>query len=178
LLQRLPKLIHVPGAQGQMEQGFAEIVQWIARESASRQLGAEVILNRLTEMLFIQVIRLWIEGQDRAGDGWAGALRDQPVSTALGLIHHSPQRKWTVQELAQAAGLSRAAFSARFTQTVGEPPLTYLTRWRMLKATGLLKNEVGMETIAEQLGYESEAAFRKAFKRELGIPPAHYRRFG
>jgi AraC-like DNA-binding protein len=106
------------------------------------------------------------------------ALRDQPISAALGLIHQSPAHKWTVNELAEAVALSRSAFSARFTELVGEPPMTYLTRWRMLRATRLLKNEVSMETIAELLGYESEAAFRKAFKREIGIPPAQYRRLG
>jgi AraC-like DNA-binding protein len=178
LFHRLPKLIHIRGAQGRMEQGFADIVRLIARESASQQLGVEVVLNRLTELLFIQVIRLWIDQQAEASVGWVGALRDQPISAALGLIHQSPAHKWTVKELAEAAALSRSAFSARFTELVGEPPMTYLTRWRMLRATRLLKNEVRMETIAELLGYESEAAFRKAFKREIGIPPAQYRRLG
>lgn len=106
-----------------------------------------------------------------------GALGDQPISAALGLIHQSPARKWTVKDLAEAVALSRSAFSARFTELVGEPPMTYLTRWRMIRATRLLKNEVRMETIAELLGYESEAAFHKAFKREIGMPPAQYRRF-
>ena len=178
LLHRLPKLIHIGGAQGRMDQGLGGIVQLIARESASRQPGTEIMLKRLTELLFIQVVRLWIDGQEEAPGGWAGALRDQPVSTALDLIHREPERRWTVKELAEAAALSRSAFSARFTELVGEPPLTYLTRWRMLRATRLLKSEVRMETVAEQLGYESEAAFRKAFKREVGIPPAKYRRFG
>jgi len=178
LLHRLPELIHIPGAQGRIDQGCADIVRLIARESALRQLGAEVVLNRLTELLFIQVIRLWIDQQAEASVGWIAALRDQPISTALGLIHQSPDHKWTVNELAEAVALSRSAFSARFTELVGEPPLTYLTRWRMLKATRLLKNEVRMETIAELLGYESEAALRKAFKREIGIPPAQYRRLG
>lgn len=176
LLHRLPKLIHIRGAQGQVERSFADIVSLMARESASQQLGAEVMLNRLAELLFIQVIRLWIDQQAKASVGWVGALRDQPISAALGLIHQSPERKWTVKELADAAALSRSAFSARFTELVGEPPLTYLTRWRMLRATCLLKNDVGMETIADRLGYESEAAFRKAFKREIGVPPAQYRK--
>jgi AraC-like DNA-binding protein len=176
LLHRLPRLIHIRPAQGRMAQGFADIVRMIARESATHQPGSEVMLNRLTELLFIQVIRLWIDQQANASLGWVGALRDQPISTALGLIHQSPARKWTVKELADAAALSRSAFSARFTELVGEPPLAYLTRWRMLRATRLLKNEVSMGTIAELLGYESEAAFRKAFKREIGIPPAQYRR--
>ncbi len=176
LLQRLPKLVHIRGAQGRMEQGFADIVNFMARESASQQLGSEVMLNRLTELLFIQVIRLWIDQEAKGSVGWVGALRDQPISAALGLIHQSPERRWKVQELAEAAALSRSAFSARFTELVGEPPLTYLTRWRMLRATRLLKNDVSMNLIADQLGYESEAAFRKAFKREIGIPPAQYRR--
>ena len=178
LLHRLPKLIHIPGAQGRMAPGFADIVRLIARESASPQPGAEVVLRRLTELLFIQVIRLWIDQQAEASVGWVGALRDQPISAALGLIHQSPEYRWTVKELAEAAALSRSAFSARFSELVGEPPLTYLTRWRMLRATRLLKNEVRMETIAELLGYESEAAFRKAFKREVGLPPARYRKLG
>ncbi|MCI0708800.1 MAG: AraC family transcriptional regulator [Chloroflexi bacterium] len=176
LLHRLPRLIHVSGAR--MEQGFADIVRLIARESASQQPGAEVMLRRLTELLFIQVIRLWIDQQAEGSVGWVGALRDQPISTALGLIHESPARKWTVKELAEEVALSRSAFSARFTELVGEPPMTYLTRWRMLRATRLLKNEVRMEIIAELLGYESEVAFRKAFKREIGIPPAQYRKLG
>ena len=178
LLHRLPKLIHIGGAQGRMEQGFADIVRLIARESASEQPGTQVMLRRLTELLFIQVIRLWIAQQAEASVGWVRALRDQPISAALGLIHQSPERNWTVKELADAAALSRSAFSARFTQLVGEPPMAYLTRWRMLRAQRLLKNKVSMETIAELLGYESEAAFRKAFKREIGIPPARYRKLG
>lgn len=177
LLHRLPKLIHIDGAQGRMKQGFADIVRLIARESASQRPGAEIMLRRLTELLFIQVIRLWI-GQQAEASGWVGALRDQPISTALGLIHESPARKWTVQELAEAVALSRSAFSARFTELVGEPPMTYLTRWRMLRASRLLKNEASIETIAELVGYGSEAAFRKAFKREIGMPPGQYRKLG
>lgn len=178
LLHRLPKLIHIRGAQGRLQEGFADIVKIIARESASTQPGAEVMLKRLTELLFIQVIRLWITQQAEGSVGWVGALRDQPISTALGLIHQSPERRWTVLDLAEEAALSRSAFSARFSDLVGEPPMAYLTRWRMLKATRLLKNEVPMDTIAERIGYESEAAFRKAFKREIGIPPAQYRKLG
>jgi AraC-like DNA-binding protein len=178
LLNRLPKLMHIHGAEGRVEESFADLVRMIARESASAQPGAEVMLRRLTELLFIQVIRRWTEQQADVAGGWVGALRDQPISVALELIHQSPEHSWTVQELAEAAALSRSAFSARFSELVGEPPMTYLTRWRMLRATRLLKNEVRMETIAEQLGYESEAAFRKAFKREIGMPPAQYRRMG
>ena len=176
LLHRLPQLIHIPGAQVRMDKGFADLVRFIARESASQQPGAQVMLRRLTELLFIQVIRLWIDQQAEMSVGWVGALRDQPINSALSLIHESPERQWKVNDLAKVAALSRSAFSARFTELVGEPPMTYLTRWRMLRATRLLKNEVRMETIAERLGYKSEVAFRKAFKREVGIPPAQYRK--
>jgi len=176
LLHRLPKFIHIHGTQGRMEQGFADIIALITRESASQQLGTEIMLRRLTELLFIQVIRFWITQQTEENTGWISALQDQPISAALNLIHQSPEFKWTVKELAAAATLSRSAFSARFTELVGEPPIAYLTRWRMLKATRLLKNEVRVETIADLLGYESEVAFRKAFKREIGIPPAKYRK--
>jgi AraC-like DNA-binding protein len=178
LLHRLPKLIHIRGAQGQLEQSFGDIVGLIAREAASQSPGAEVMLRRLTELLFIQVLRLWLDQQAQASFGLVEALRDQPISTALGLIHHSPEHPWKVKELAEASGLSRSAFSAHFTEVVGEPPLTYLTRWRMLRATRLLKNEVGTQSIAERLGYESQAAFSKAFKREIGLPPAQYRKRG
>jgi AraC-like DNA-binding protein len=178
LLYRLPKLIHIPGTQGRLERSFDDIMRLIAWESASQQPGTEVMLRRLTELLFIQIIRLWIDQQAEVSVGWVAALRDQPISAALGLIHQSPERRWKVQDLANVAALSRSAFSARFTELVGEPPMTYLTRWRMLRATRLLKNEVRMETIAELLGYQSEVAFRKAFKREIGIPPAQYRKLG
>src|SRR5260221_6060653 len=171
LLHSLPKVIHIPAEQGRTVQGFAEIVQLIAREAATPRLGAEVMLRRLTELLFIHVIRIWIEQQAASSRGWGAALRDQPISTALGLIHHSPERGWKVEELAEAVAPSRSAFSARFTPLVGGPPITYLTPWRMHRATRLLKNDVQMETNAELLGYGSEGAFCKAFKREVGMPP-------
>ncbi len=178
LLQGLPNVIHIPGEQGRMVQGLANIVNLITSESTSRQAGTEAMLRRLTEMLFIQVIRVWIDQQAEASGGWLNALRDQPISTALGLIHQSPERGWKVEELADAVALSRSAFSSRFTHLVGEPPMKYLTRWRMHLATRLLKKEREMEKIAQQLGYASEVAFRKAFKREVGIPPATYRKLG
>ncbi len=178
LLQSLPDVIHIPGEQGRMVQSFANIVSLITYESVSRQAGTAVMLRRLTEMLFIQVIRFWIEQQAEASGGWLAALRDQQINTALGLIHQSPERGWKVEELAEAVALSRSAFSSRFTRLVGEPPMKYLTRWRMQMATHLLKKDVEIEKIARQLGYASEVAFRKAFKREVGIPPAQYRKRG
>ena len=178
LLHSLPNVIHVPAQQGQIAPGFSQIVDMIAREAAAPRLGTEVMLRRLTELLFIHVIRIWVEQQAADARGWLAALHDQSISTALGLLHQSPERAWKVEELAAAAALSRPVFSARFTRLVGEPPIKYLTRWRMHRATRLLTSNIEVEKIAELLGYESEAAFRKAFKREVGIPPAKYRKFG
>jgi AraC-like DNA-binding protein len=177
-LHSLPKVIHIPAEQGRTAQGFAEIVQLIACEAATPRLGTEVMLRRLTELLFIHVIRIWVEQQAASSRGWVAALGDQSISTALGLIHQSPERGWKVEELAEAVALSRSVFSARFTRLVGEPPIKYLTHWRMHRATRLLKDNVEVEKIAELLGYESEVAFHKAFKREVGMPPARYRKLG
>ena len=178
LLHSLPNVIHIPAQHGQIAPGFREIVELIAREAAAPRLGSEVMLRRLTELLFIQIVRVWVQQQAGAARGWLAALHDEPIGTALALLHGSPERAWKVEELAAAVALSRPVFSARFTRLVGEPPIKYLTRWRMHKATRLLKNNVEVEKIAEALGYESEVAFRKAFKREVGVPPARYRKAG
>jgi transcriptional regulator GlxA family with amidase domain len=150
----------------------------IAQEAATPRPGADMMLRRLTELLFVHVIRIWVERQSETSTGWLAALHDQAISTALGLIDRAPERGWKVEELAAAAGLSRAVFSARFTRLVGEPPMTYLTHWRMRRATRLLKNNVEVGKIATLLGYGSEVAFRKAFAREIGVPPARYRKSG
>lgn len=176
LLKGLPKIIHIPGENGIMNGSFPEIVNLIARESTGRQSGSEVMLRRLTEMLFIQVIRIWLEQTGPTTGGRLDALRDPALSAALGLIHDNPGRAWKVEELAEEVSLSRSEFSARFTRLVGEPPMKYVTRWRMQRASKMVKNGVGLGVIAENMGYESEAAFRKAFKREVGLPPALYRK--
>ncbi|HEX7734356.1 MAG TPA: AraC family transcriptional regulator [Ktedonobacteraceae bacterium] len=178
LLGSLPKVIHIPAEQGRTVPGFAEIVQLIAREATTPRLGTQVMLRRLTELLFIHVIRAWVEQQEASTTGWVAALRDPSISTALGLIHQAPEQRWTVEELASSVALSRSVFSARFTHLVGEPPITYLTRWRMSRATRLLKDNVEIEKIAALLGYESAVAFHKAFKREVGMTPARYRKLG
>jgi AraC-like DNA-binding protein len=176
LLRCLPRLIHIPGQQGRSPEGISDIVGLIARESAARRAGSEVMLRRLTEMLFISVVRAWVEQPAPAGTGWLAALADRPIGTALGLVHQHPEHPWQVQELADGVGLSRSAFSARFTRLVGEPPMTYLTRWRMRRAERLLDEGVPVDRIAHRLGYASAPAFRKAFRRDTGVPPAAYRR--
>ena len=178
LLQFLPNVIHIPGEQGRLMPQFAALMSLIASEAASLQVGSDAVLRRLCELLFLQVIRAWINQQTGSSGGWLAALRDQSISTALSLMHRSPEHSWKVEELADAVALSRSAFFSRFTHLVGEPPLKYLTRWRMSRARQLLKQGVAVEQIADHLGYTSEVAFRKAFKREIGIPPAEYRKLG
>lgn len=178
LLHSLPEVIHIPAEQGRTVPGFAEIVQLIAHEATTPRLGTQVMLRRFTELLFIHVIRAWVEQQTTSARGWIAALRDPSISTALGLIHQAPEHGWKVEELAEAVALSRSVFSARFTRLVGEPPITYLACWRMSRATRLLKDNVEIAKIATLLGYESPVAFHKAFKREIGMTPARYRKRG
>jgi AraC-like DNA-binding protein len=175
LLRLLPRLVHISPTRTDVPDGFTDIVKLIALESANPRAGTDVILRRLTELLFIQSIRAWIGHQAAPSSGWLGALQDQAIGGALAMIHRAPERPWKVEELADAVRLSRSAFSARFTRLVGEPPIRYLTRWRMHHATRLLAGGVKVHRIAHQLGYDSEAAFRRAFRREIGTPPASYR---
>jgi AraC-like DNA-binding protein len=178
LLHSLPNVIYIPAEQGRAAPGFTEIVQLIAHEAVTPRLGGDVMLRRLTELLFIHIIRVWAETQAQTANGWLAALQDQAVSEALGLIHQAPERAWKVEELAAEVGLSRAVFSARFTRLVGEPPMKYLVHWRMRRAARMLKNHVEVSKIATLLGYGSEVAFRKAFAREMGMPPARFRKHG
>ncbi len=177
LLSLLPPLIHVPGSQGRAVDGLEPALRFLADEARQGRPGAETVISRLTGVIFVQAVRAWTERQPEGQGGWLGALRDRHVGAALGLIHREPGRDWTVAALAAQAGLSRSSFSARFTRLVGEPPLSYLTRWRMHLAAGWLRHEdAALAELAERAGYESEAAFSKAFKRRYGIAPGAYRR--
>ena len=134
-------------------------------------------MGRLTDILFIQVVRSYIEQLNGHGGGWLRALRDPHVSKALAAVHAEPSRPWTVAELARTAGVSRTVLARRFHELVGEPPLQYLTRWRMQKATeDLTQSARPLIEVAERAGYGSEAAFSRVFKRVMGTPPATYRR--
>ncbi len=177
LLQQLPPLIHIGRAAGQTSERLDATLKFLASEAGSSRPGTETMIKRLADILFVQIIRFWVEYQAKASSGWLSALRDPQISAALALIHRCPERAWTVQGLAQEVALSRAAFAARFSNLVGEPPLHYLTGWRLRTAAGLLRRrELGMAEIAERVGYQSEVAFSKAFKRELGVAPGTYRR--
>ena len=176
LLALLPPVIHLPGAASAE---LAATLTAIGTESGVPRPGAETILRRLADVLFVQIIRAWIEGQPPAwaAGGWLGALRDPQIGAALGAMHRQPAHPWTVAELAQVAALSRTSFATRFAALVGAPPAQYLTRWRMHLATLALRQEpIGLLEVAHRVGYDSEAALSKAFKREFGMPPGTYRR--
>ena len=135
------------------------------------------MITRLGDILVIQAIRAWIESDPAAQTGWLGALQDPQIGRAISLIHRDPARDWTVASLADELAMSRSAFAARFTDLVGEPVMRYVARWRMHLAVATLKDEdATVGELADRLGYRSEAAFSRAFKRVMGASPGAFRR--
>ena len=174
LFELLPRVVYIPCAAGH---AFGPLLRLMAVEAESNRPGKEVALRRLADLLCIEVIRHWVETHPAGTYGWLGALRDPYLGRALALMHCHPERAWTVTALAEAVALSRSAFAARFAALVGEPPVRYLTRWRIRLAAHWLRSEAGeMGAVARRAGYESEAAFSKAFKREVGLSPGAFRR--
>ncbi|MGP4110761.1 AraC family transcriptional regulator [Streptomyces sp. 4N509B] len=180
LLGELPSLIHLPARVGH-HPALRSAVELLGTELERPRAGTEAILPSLIDMLLLYVLRAWLEEEaSRAGadrPGWATALSDPAIAAALRQIHRHPERPWTVAALATRAGLSRAAFARRFAATVGQPPLGYLTWWRMTTAARLLREtDTPLRVVAERCGYGSEFAFAKAFKRAHGAAPGQYRR--
>lgn len=177
LLSVLPPVIVLPGEMSRNVHWLEPTLKFIACEAASGRPGAQTVVSRLADVLFIQIVRGYLASLPPGASGWLGALGDMQIGSALGLIHQSPELDWTVQSLAARVAMSRSAFASRFARLVGEPPLAYVTRWRMQKAAGLLRQSSGtLADIAERVGYDSEAAFSKAFKRAVGSAPGAYRR--
>lgn len=184
-LSALPPLILIHGEQGQMVPWLETTLKWIAAETNSKNPGAQIMVSRLTDMLFIQILRSHIascSGQEsdcQVKAGWLRAMADPNIGKAFEMIHEQPNHPWTVADLAAQVNMSRTAFSTRFTNLAGVPPLAYVTKWRMLKAGDFLRRgEATIAEIASSVGYESEASFSKAFKREMGVAPGMYRREG
>ncbi|WP_306458885.1 MULTISPECIES: AraC family transcriptional regulator [unclassified Streptomyces] len=177
MVRQLPALIHLPTRHGRHPE-LAAAVQLLGTELENPRIGSAGIVPALIDSLLLYILRAWFEDQPAAtAAGWAAALRDAAVAPALAAIHEAPSTPWTVEALADRAGLSRAAFARRFTSMVGEPPMAYLTRWRMTTAARLLReSEAPLTSVAAQTGYGSEYAFAKAFKREFGQAPGGYRR--
>jgi AraC-like DNA-binding protein len=176
LLATLPRLLCVNVARSGAGEWIASSFQFAAREIGAGRLGAASIVSRLSELLFVEALRGYVAGLPAQQQGWLAALRDPFVSRALALLHAQPAKRWTSEELAGLVGLSRSAFAERFANLVGQPPMQYLSQWRMhLAAQRLRASREPMARIAEQVGYESEAAFSRAFKRQFGEPPAAWR---
>lgn len=176
LFAGLPRLIHIAADDPATAPSMASTVRLLIAESASSSPGATVIMSRLADILLVQAIRAHIQAGPCQRHGLC-ALADPPLRKALSLIHERPSEPWTVEGLATAVALSRSGFAARFSELVGEPPLEYLARWRMTKAAQLLReSELPLSEVAESSGYQSEAAFNRAFKRWGGSAPGAYRR--
>jgi len=174
LLSTLPRQLHLPGLSSGWLQSFA---RQVVEESQARRVGADSVLTRLAELMFVEVLRRYIETLPLEQRGWLAGLRDAAVGRALGLLHGDPAHPWTLDELAAGVAMSRSVFADRFTTLVGQPPMQYLAHWRMQLAAGRLAvGNAKVAAIAEQVGYESEEAFSRAFKRLIGVSLAAWRR--
>ena len=177
LLAALPDVIHVPGEKGRMMPWVESHLQSVACELTSGRPGADMVIARLSEVLFVQAVRAHLADLPPDAVGWTAAAGDAHVSHALALVHREPARDWTIASLGSAVGLSRSSFAARFHAVMGQPPLAYLTTWRMHRARAYLRDPANsIAQIAERVGYASAAAFTAAFKRETGTAPGAWRR--
>ena len=151
-------------------------IMHLLEEIASGHVGTEAMLAKLSEALFVDTLRRYVASLPEQQTGWLAGTRDPIVGKSLGLLHSRIAEPWTIAVLADEVGISRSALIERFTRYLSEPPMTYLTRWRLqLAARSLEKTSRGVAEIAADIGYESEAAFNRAFKREFGQPPGRYR---
>jgi AraC-like DNA-binding protein len=175
LLAALPRLLCVRQALGPGNP-LGRLVELAIAESRDRQPGGECVFLRLSELLFVEVVRQHLAGLPAEQRGWLAGLRDPVVGRALALLHERPGADWTLDTLARGAGLSRSALAQRFTHFVGDSPMQYLTRWRMQAAARLLADgQTKVSSVALRVGYESEAAFSRAFKKATGVAPAAWR---
>jgi len=177
LVAALPELIRIEALTAPDIERMQATLSLIAAETMQPRPGGEAVITRLADVLVIQAIRAWIETDPGARTGWLGALRDPQIGHALALIHGDPAGDWTVASLAREVAMSRSAFAARFSELVGEPAMHYVTRLRMqLAVNSLSEDGATVAEVANQLGYRSQAAFARAFKRVVGRAPGAIRR--
>lgn len=175
LLQQLPPLVHVNGGLPESE-GIRWLLSRLSREWSLGLPGGALAFDHLAQLLFVEVIRVWLRSMPASADGWLQALNDRRIGIAVQLLHRDPTRAWQLEELANAAGMSRSNFALQFKKLVGVSPFDYLVRWRMRLAAKTLRNGAdSISTLAFSLGYRSESAFSNAFKRVTGVAPHHYR---
>ncbi|HEU4357552.1 MAG TPA: AraC family transcriptional regulator [Xanthobacteraceae bacterium] len=173
----LPPVLRFDTRQGNAAAWVKSSLEFAANEIAARRPGSDTVLAKLSELLFVEAVRHYVESLPQEQTGWLAGLKDPFVSRALALLHKHVARQWTVDELGRKVGLSRSALAERFTRLIGEPPMRYLARWRIqLAAHELRTSDKALARIAADVGYESEAAFNRAFKRSLGVPPAAWRK--
>jgi AraC-like DNA-binding protein len=176
LADALPAVLRFDTRQDGAGAWMKSSLEFAADEIAAHRAGSETVLAKLSELLFVEALRRYVEGLPEEQTGWLAGLKDPFVSRALSLLHGRVAKEWTVDDLGREVGLSRSALADRFTRLIGEPPMRYLARWRIQVAAHQLRNsDTPLARIAEQVGYESEAAFNRAFKRSFGVPPATWR---
>jgi AraC-like DNA-binding protein len=178
LLDSLPRFIRfgrnsLQGSYNLLDQ----FIRFATEETGNKRAGSQIVLNRLSELLFVEVIRRHMDQlANDSNTGWLAGLRDPLIGRALTLLHAQPAHAWTLDELASRAGASRSALADRFAHLVGCPPIQYLTQWRMqLAARRLADRSIKISVVASEVGYESEAAFSRAFKKFVGQSPGQWR---
>jgi AraC-like DNA-binding protein len=175
LLHSLPPIVHIRSESDKAAMRWS--LERMRQELRDPQPGGSLIAQQLAYMMLIQALRLHLADAASAGRGWLSALADKHMSIAIAGMHNDPGHPWTLQSLAERVGMSRSVFALRFRETVGSTPMEYLARWRMLLAADRLRNSSdGLSAIAQSLGYESESAFGKAFRRVMGCSPRQYAR--
>ncbi len=175
LLAALPRFIHQRSSTGQSSL-FGSLVSVAVEESRQRNSGGECVLARLSELLFVDVVRRYVASLPAEQTGWLAALKHEIVGKALTLLHDRPTEDWSLDTLARQVAVSRSVLAERFAALVGIPPMAYLARWRMQLAAGLLTGTTAsLAEISERVGYGSEAAFSRAFKKTVGVAPAFWR---
>jgi AraC-like DNA-binding protein len=177
LISALPKLLKLDVRTAPAGEWIESSFRFAAKEIAAGRLGSATVIAKLSELLFVETVGRYIATLPAERRGWLAGLRDPQITRALASLHARPQHEWTAESLAQEAGMSRSAFAERFSSLVGQPPMQYLTAWRMHRAAQQLRDGHGsVAQIGFGIGYESEAAFSRAFKRQFGESPAAWRR--
>jgi AraC-like DNA-binding protein len=177
LLAALPRVLRMAGLASGSDSWIAHLLHRAVEESNSRRPGGEALLQRMSEMMFVEVLRRYVDDLPPGQTGWLAGMRDPGVGRALSLLHQRPGEEWTLERLAEETAVSRSVLHERFARFLGMPPMQYLGQWRMQLAAGRLRDsDAKIIEIALDIGYESEAAFSRAFKRMVGAPPAAWRR--
>jgi len=176
LLESLPRILHMRSSPAARSTWHDEFTRFAVMEAKEKRAGGAGILSKLGELMFADLVRRYVESLPENSTGWLAGLKDRHIGRALNLLHAQPTRDWTLDELAKEVGLSRSSFAERFTVVVGTPPMQYLQKWRLQMAASRLSDGVSnIAKIAAEVGYESEAAFSRAFKKTVGLPPAEWR---